>query len=65
MADKKTIWEKSDSKALEAFCEEFRLFLSEHKTERPRCWRKPERKSWMSISEPVKSRAKAISSMRT
>ena len=34
MADRKTIWEKSDSQALEAFCEEFRVFLSEHKTER-------------------------------
>ena len=34
MADKKTIWEKSDHKALETFCEEYRVFLSEHKTER-------------------------------
>ena len=31
---KKTIWEKSDSKALEAFCSEYRAFLSAHKTER-------------------------------
>ena len=34
MADKKTIWEKTDPAALEAFCEEYRVFLSEHKTER-------------------------------
>ena len=34
MADKKTIWEKSDNKALETFCEEYRVFISEHKTER-------------------------------
>ena len=32
--DKKTIWEKSDNTALESFCEEYRIFLSGHKTER-------------------------------
>ena len=32
--EKKTIWEKSDDKALEKFCGEYRVFLSEHKTER-------------------------------
>ena len=34
MERQKTIWEKSDSKALETFCEEYRAFLSCHKTER-------------------------------
>ena len=34
MAKQKTIWEKSDPKALEQFCEEYRQFLSAHKTER-------------------------------
>ena len=33
-AEKKTIWEKSDAAALENFCEEYRVFLSNHKTER-------------------------------
>ena len=34
MENRKTIWEKSDRKALQTFCEEYRVFLSEHKTER-------------------------------
>ena len=34
MAKNTTIWEKSDAKALQKFCEEYRVFLSEHKTER-------------------------------
>ncbi len=34
MAKQKTIWEKSDPRALEQFCEEYRQFLSAHKTER-------------------------------
>jgi aspartyl aminopeptidase len=39
MADKKEqknaeIWEKSDAEALEAFCREYRMFITEHKTER-------------------------------
>lgn len=33
-SDKKTIWEKSDRKALDGFCEDYKTFLSGHKTER-------------------------------